>query len=132
MKPCPAVGVTAAHVPEQFVIPGECSHDVDSDVPLLESLPPADMKKQLLPLTGALAGQAPPPVVAAKEVAEKSRNINARPSFHSNDAIPRFNQFLFDDIVIDSPVRQACRGKFAANSLEIDLGKATEVILKGT
>jgi hypothetical protein len=37
-----------------------------------------------------------------------------------------------DDIVIDSPVRQACRGKFAANSLKIDLGKATEVIVKGT
>jgi hypothetical protein len=50
----------------------------------------------------------------------------------NNDVMPTFSQLLLDDIVIDSPVRQACRGKFAANSLKIDLGKATEVIVKGT
>jgi hypothetical protein len=45
--------------------------------------------------------------------------------------MPTLSQVLLGDIVIDSPVRQACRGKFAANALKIDLGKATEVILKG-
>jgi hypothetical protein len=41
----------------QFGMPGACSQGLDSLVPGFESEPLAAMKKQLLPLTGALAGQ---------------------------------------------------------------------------
>ena len=66
-----------------------------------------------------------------KQEAARRSNSNIRLIFPLDDVIPAERQFLLDDIVIDSPVRQACRGKFAANSLKIDLGKATEVIVKG-
>jgi hypothetical protein len=77
-------------------------------------------------------GQGPPTVLPAKagDVANKKPNVirKSRTIPETVDGNP-IRTLTLDHAMIDSPVRQARRGKFAARSPKTDLGKATEVIV---
>jgi hypothetical protein len=91
MNPCPGEGLTAAQLLAHFGMFGACSHGVLSDVPLLVSKPFAAIKKQLLPFTGALAGQAPPAAKAVPALKMQAIKNAIRSSLTVNVSLSKFS-----------------------------------------